>query len=237
MHQSLVYLKMSAIMLLKRPSLHTLFSICRDYRNWSTHLDNSNSVRDQIPWISFSAIRYLESILTPEMKVFEYGSGGSTIFWGKRVKQVISVEHDLGWYNKMKNELSRLNMLNVEYSLAQASKDLIPAARNPGNPEDYASSDPAFSGQNFEAYVKTIDKFPDASFDIIIVDGRARPSCIKHSMPKLKTKGCLIVDNSERGYYLKPFDFDSSNWEIRKFAGPVPYVINFSETTVLKKLY
>lgn len=168
--------------------------------------------------------------------VFEYGSGGSTIFWAKHCKMVVSVEHDLDWYQKMKNEISRLDLANIEYVLAQAAPGDLPGIMDIGNPDAYASSDPQFHKKNFESYAKTIDKYPDQSFDIIIVDGRARPSCIKHALPKLRSNGFLIVDNSEREYYLKPFTFPASHWEIRKFAGPVPYVLNFSETTILKKL-
>jgi hypothetical protein len=228
---------MSAQTFLKRPSLQTLASICSDYTNWAKHLDKGrNSITDQMPWISFSAIRFITRFVKPEMVVFEYGSGGSTIFWAKHCSKVFSVEHDLDWYQKMKNEISRLGISNVEYILAPAGNGDVSEPNDPGNPDAYASSDPEFQHKNFESYAKTIDKYPDQSFDIIIVDGRARPSCIKHALPKLKSKGFLIVDNSEREYYLKPFTFPVSQWEIRKFAGPVPYVLNFSETTILKKL-
>lgn len=43
-------------------------------------------------------------------------------------------------------------------------------------------------------------------FDIIIVDGRDRVKCIESSIPKLKSGGWLILDNSERTYYQKGMD-------------------------------
>src|SRR5258706_2236050 len=40
----------------------------------------------EIPWFSYGAIDFLDQYLKPHMKVCEYVSGGSTIFFGKRVK-------------------------------------------------------------------------------------------------------------------------------------------------------
>lgn len=45
------------------------------------------------------------------MVVFEFGSGNSTLWWGKKVSKVISYEHDLSWYQSFKNRLPS----NVEY--------------------------------------------------------------------------------------------------------------------------
>ena len=35
----------------------------------------------EIPWFSYAAIDFLEDYLQPEMSVFEYGTGGSTLFF------------------------------------------------------------------------------------------------------------------------------------------------------------
>ncbi|HLI94422.1 MAG TPA: hypothetical protein VKU83_12450, partial [Puia sp.] len=80
-----------------------------------------------------------------------------------------------------------------------------------------------------------IDVYPDSHFDVIIVDGRARPSCIKHALPKLKPGGWLLVDNSDRSYYLEPFSFDKTDWKVLTFEGPAPFMKGFSRTTLLQK--
>jgi hypothetical protein len=232
-----IYLKKSLKSLWNKPSLKTLFSFFRYYPAWRKHLKpGRNSVDDRSPWISFAAIDYLKKIVREDMRVFEYGSGGSTMFWISRVREVISVEHDLSWYANMKEKLDLQSVQNIQYILAIPAPDPKFREKQFENPDDYISSDPAYTGKNFENYVKSIDQFPDHYFDIIIIDGRARPSCIQRGMPKLKKNGWMIVDNTERKYYSAPFNFARNSWEISKFAGPVPYMHDFSETSFLKKL-
>lgn len=55
-------------------------------------------------------------------------------------------------------------------------------------------------------YNNIIDALPNNSFAIILIDGRDRVKCIQSSIPKLKSGGWLIVDNSEREYYKPGID-------------------------------
>jgi hypothetical protein len=69
-------------------------------------------------------------------------------------------------------------------------------------PEPRTLPIPGITGRvNHADYAKSIDAFPDGRFQIIVVDGRARPSCIEHAIPKLDNSGVLILDNSERSHY------------------------------------
>ena len=170
------------------------------------------------------------------MRVFEYGSGGSTLFWINNVQEIASVEHDPSWHSNMNNQFEGKTFQNFKYILAEPASDPGYSVKRFENPDDYISSDPDYKDKNFEQYAQSIDLYPDNYFDIIVVDGRARPSCIKHGIPKLKKNGWLIIDNSERKYYLTPFHFDRNSWKISKFAGPVPYTRDFSETSFLQKL-
>jgi hypothetical protein len=232
-----IYLKKSLKSFLNKPRLKDLFSFIRYYPSWREHLlPGRNSVDDRTPWMSFAAIEFLKKITTQEMRVFEYGSGGSTMFWISRVQEVISVEHDLFWFTNMKEKLDQQSLKNVRYCLAEPVLDPRFPEKRFENPADFISSDPLYAGKNFELYARTIDQYPDDYFDIIIVDGRARPSCIQQGLPKLKKQGWLIIDNTERKYYMAPFSFDPKSWKISTFAGPVPYMRDFSETSILKKL-
>src|SRR6185312_5682925 len=58
-----------------------------------------------IPWLCYWTIHLLEQRITPTMVVFEYGCGQSTLWWSERVARVISCEHDVAWYNKLRLEL------------------------------------------------------------------------------------------------------------------------------------
>jgi precorrin-6B methylase 2 len=235
--KALIYSKKLVKTLVNEPRPGTAVDSILYFPSWWQHIKaGRNSVDDQIPWITFGCIDYIRKNIQPAMMVFEYGSGGSTLFWSSRVKKVVSIEHDREWYNRLSAELKKKGISNVEYQLVEASP--LPAHQRVdyANPQHYASADPAYAGKSFEAYVKTIDKFADEYFDVIVVDGRARTSCILHAIPKLKKGGMLVVDNSDRLYYMSPFTFDKAQWERKDFAGPVPYTADFSKTTILRKL-
>ena len=237
MKEMFIYFKMTLKTLLKNPTFRTLYSCLKYYSQWLQHLKpGQNSVINKIPWLTFSSIAIIKKIITPDMTVFEYGSGGSTLFWSSHVKKVISVEHNKEWHFKIKEELLKEKIDNVEYFILEAEVDINYSQKSSDNPGDYISNDKSFTGKNFETYVKKIDECPDNYFDIVLVDGRARPSCILHSLKKIKVNGYLILDNSERSYYLHRFQFDSQYWKREDHSGPAPYIRHFTQTTVFKKL-
>ena len=42
---------------------------------------------------------------------------------------------------------------------------------------------------------------PDASLDLVVVDGRARVECARRAMPKVKPGGLLLLDDTSRERY------------------------------------
>ncbi len=75
---------------------------------WFRSLDEKRPVDkdgNPIPWFTYPAIEFLKERLTKEMTVFEYGSGSSTLFFAERVKEIISVETNKEWFNKIVNKL------------------------------------------------------------------------------------------------------------------------------------
>src|SRR5881392_3049736 len=58
-----------------------------------------NAAGEPIPWITYPALRFLEPRIRKSFKVFEFGSGLSTLWWAKRVSKVVSVEHDKDWHD------------------------------------------------------------------------------------------------------------------------------------------
>ncbi len=59
-----------------------------------------------LPWFTFGAIYFLDKRLQAHFRVFEYGSGNSTLWFSHRVQRVLSVEHDPLWYAKMQDTFS-----------------------------------------------------------------------------------------------------------------------------------
>lgn len=58
-----------------------------------------------LPWFSYAAIHLLKQRLPADARVFEYGSGQSTLFFAARAAQVVSVEHDAAWAGEVQSKL------------------------------------------------------------------------------------------------------------------------------------
>lgn len=52
-----------------------------------------------ISWITYPAIDYLDNIDFTGCRIFEYGSGASSLWWAKKAKQVTSVEMEKDWFD------------------------------------------------------------------------------------------------------------------------------------------
>jgi hypothetical protein len=94
--------------ILRKLDLYSLYSIRRfgllQEDGWFRSFREEASVDADgkpLPWITYPAIEFLKKRVHPNMSVFEYGSGGSTLWWASRVKEVVSVEHDREWYQKI----------------------------------------------------------------------------------------------------------------------------------------
>ena len=237
MRKTFIYIKFAVKAIIRHPKPNTISSIIKYAGSWFHYLQpERNSLSERMCWVCFSAIEQIKKIVKPDMTIFEYGSGGSTLFWASRVKKVISIEHDKPWHEKMQHQLSDLNINNIAYFLIEPEFDTNFAKKDPANPLDYVSADEAYTEKHFEHYVKKIDEFPDNFFDIVVVDGRARPSCIHHARPKLKKTGYLIIDNTDREHYLPSVQFEKQNWKRWDYYGPVPFMYNFSQTSILQKI-
>ena len=66
-----------------------------------------------LPWWSYEAIDWVSKNLNTIHSVFEWGSGGSTIFLSPLCKKVLSIENDLKWHRMVINEVERLSIQNV----------------------------------------------------------------------------------------------------------------------------
>jgi hypothetical protein len=133
------------------------------------------------PWLCPGTVRFCEGALTAAMTGVEFGSGRSTAWFARRLRHLTSVEHHPGWYSRVRDDLDRAGLSNVDYRL-------IPLDHLEGEPER-ERYDPV------PAYVAVLDGFPDESLDVVVVDGHYRTTCIKRCLPKLKPGGLLLVDD------------------------------------------
>ena len=136
-----------------------------------------NASGDPIPWYTYPSIEFIKQRLTKQMNVFEYGSCNSSIWLSKKVKSLVSLEHDKDWYIKIKPSLDKLE--NTSYLHRELEEG---------------------------AYEGEILNYKN-DFDIIVIDGRNRNKCIKNAMEALKNDGIVIWDNSDRSEYEEGFNF------------------------------
>lgn len=72
-----------------------------------------------VPWYTYAAIHFLSGRDLSGLKIFEFGSGGSTIWWANKAEYVWSVEHDAGWVAEMMPKLPA----NTSYFHREDSED------------------------------------------------------------------------------------------------------------------
>jgi hypothetical protein len=77
----------------------------------------------EIPWIVPTAYQRLNEILTKDMNVLEFGSGGSTLFFSNRVKHVTSIETNKDWFDRISKLTQHRN--NVTMFYYKTKEDLI----------------------------------------------------------------------------------------------------------------
>ena len=132
------------------------------------------------PAIGESAQEFFATILRPDFTVFEWGSGGSTLWLAQRVAHVVTVENIPIWQLEVGRYAQQAGLDNIEYLLVCWEK---------GEPITDALLD---------AYTETILQFPLESFDLIFSDGwgEARRRCAPLADSRLKPGGWLVADDS-----------------------------------------
>jgi hypothetical protein len=214
------------------PTTATTLELLRFYPAWSRSLGaGRTALADRLPWITLPALELLRGKVSRATRVFEFGAGGSTLYFADHAREVVSVEHDPAWAEKVRAGLR---------GDGNARVTVVPPVPVPGlvsqdytDPRRYAST--AFPGASMEAYARAIDAYPDGHFDVILVDGRARPSCFMHAVPKLARGGLIIVDNTERLYYWDSLNEFSRGLAMHDFPGPGPYAHAFTRTTAWER--
>ncbi len=197
---------------------------------WLSFESGEELTKHAHPWITFPAVRFLERTVRPDWRVFEFGSGASTLFFALRCREVYTVEHDNGWAEKVQKSLDRLGIFNCQLRLIPAELKQI---SDQGKAYfRYGSTFDGWEDHTFESYVKSIDDHPDRSLDLVLIDGRAREACIQHAIAKVSPGGVLVLDNSERPSYQATMNEVPNNWFRLEFPGPSAKAEFFSKTTV-----
>lgn len=139
------------------------------------------------PWLSFGAIVELEHLVNKKMRVLEFGSGGSTLFWANNCESIKSFETNSRWYRKVKEKTKKYK--NVEVFLANETQILDALKKEPNNYFD----------------IILIDSDPKHDMKLLFANASA---------PKLKIGGWMVIDNYSR-HGMNNFNY--SNWRVYTF--------------------
>ncbi|ODR92453.1 hypothetical protein [Sinorhizobium alkalisoli] len=128
------------------------------------------------PWYTYPMLHFLGTRHLGGLRVFEYGSGNSTLWWSRKATSVVSVEHDRAWFEM----ISRKTPDNVAY----VYRELVPGG-------DYSTE---------------VTRHQGAPFDVVVIDGRDRVNCARATMNLKARPSAIIWDNSERERYQEGYD-------------------------------
>lgn len=190
----------------------------RSFRPWwrTTRIHQEHDpIKDRQPWLTYAALRHLDNHVRPGCRVFEYGVGGSTLYFLDQEATLVSVEHNPVWGR----DVTRLASGDWELHIVPPEDDddiHYRSERAPGSWRKYAT---------------IVDRY--RTFDVIMVDGRARSACLRHAKNHLAPGGLLVLDNSERPVYREAArEIDRLGWDRTDFYGPGPYNLFFWQTTI-----
>jgi len=158
-----------------------------------------------LPWLPFRLIDELGTVVAAGSRVFEYGGGGSTLWFLGRGAEVVTVEHHPQWAGELHRRITSDRWTLLERSAADGYAD----------------------------YVGAIEDYPDDSFDVVVVDGRERARCAVAAMPKVRPGGLLVVDDIDRERYRAAVD--ATGWPRRDVVGFAPAKPSLAYTAVLTR--
>ncbi|MBX3314667.1 MAG: class I SAM-dependent methyltransferase [Actinobacteria bacterium] len=145
-----------------------------------------------VPWWTYSSIDEIEAWLDARdrpIRVFEWGSGASTVWLASRADQVHSVEHHPAAIATIAPRLATHDTVTLLQVPAVPSPRPRTRSRKLGS-----------GGLDFTDYVHAIDDVP-GDFDLIVIDGRAREACLDAAIGRLAADGLIVFDNTYRRRY------------------------------------
>jgi predicted O-methyltransferase YrrM len=126
--------------------------------------------RVDTPWLPQDVMIWLEGVVNDKMRVFEWGSGGSTVWFAQRCHSVMTVETDRTWISILEERARSLGLTNIKlFHIANVN----------------------------DPYYARVIKLQPQKFDLIFIDGKERRRCAEAAIEKIAKGGIILFDNSD----------------------------------------
>lgn len=169
-----------------------------------------------LPWWTYRAIDTVTGFLAASggrARVFEYGSGASTVWLARRAATVTSIEHHPAWAAHVREMLAAQGHDNAVVHHVPARASTAPAV---------ASGAPSGTGLDFAEYVAAIDAHP-GPYDLVVVDGRARGPALVGALQDVAEDGMAVLDDAQRTRYQPWLDrARAAGWDVERHRGTAP---------------
>lgn len=165
------------------------------------------------PWYTYTALEWLVPRVKRTHRVFEFGGGYSTVWYGLHAAEVVTVEHNAAWLGQVSKMVGEnVTLIHREIQGNEATSD------------------------DQSVYCTAIDLYPKKSFDIIVIDGMERIRCAQTAPSRLRDDGIIIFDNSDRSMFRPGIDYlHSAGYGRVDFYGFVMQVGTMNCTSVFSR--
>ena len=121
-----------------------------------------------LPMYTYPAIEYLSQLDFSGLRILEFGSGQSTLWWARRAGHVTAVEHDDLWVRRLE-EAARPNVSCI-----------------------FAKREDIATGRDYLAVLPT-----ERRYDVIVLDGLHYHDCAAAARGLVRRGGLVVLDNSD----------------------------------------
>src|SRR5690606_5561923 len=90
------------------------YLVVTGYVNSKIHKEIKDINGNFVPWMNYPMIAFLRERMNNNLKIIEYGSGASTMFFAKEGASVVSIEYNEEWFVKIQRSIQEEKLDNVK---------------------------------------------------------------------------------------------------------------------------
>ena len=166
-------------------------------------------MRKPIPFLTMDAIKFMDSLIRPGIRVLEIGGGNSSLWFLERGVNLCTYEHDADWGQMIMNEVK-------------------------AHHEFYHSERFNMQIMKGKEVLTSLKELKDQYFDIVLIDSMneftRRTECLDIAKSKVKEGGWMVLDNSDNPANWAADEMMRGK-EMHRFTGYAPMSLFVCQTT------